>query len=109
MKLRNSIPVLVAIVRSCADILLFAAAYKWNVSRPSLLASGCGYYYCNSLVPALCLCRDTMDSSTTQKFWVDVQLRWGDYDSHDVEHYARAKFLDYITDNNYVLVVLQKE
>ena len=40
-----------------------------------------------------------MDSSTTRKYWVDVQLRWGDYDSHDVERYARAKFLDYTTDN----------
>lgn len=43
--------------------------------------------------------RDTMDSTTSQKYWVDVQLRWGDYDSHDVERYARAKFLDYTTDN----------
>ena len=53
---------------SCADVLLFAA-YKWNVSRPSLLADN----------------KDTMDATTTQKFWLDVQLRWGDYDSHDVE------------------------
>ena len=67
---------------SCADILLFAA-YKWNVSRPSLLADT----------------KDLMDNTTTQKYWVDVQLRWGDYDSHDVERYARAKFLDYTTDN----------
>lgn len=67
---------------SCADILLFAA-YKWNVSKPSLLADS----------------KDVMDSTTTQKFWLDVQLRWGDYDSHDVERYARAKFLDYTTDN----------
>ena len=43
--------------------------------------------------------RDTMDNTTTQKYWVDVQLRWGDYDSHDVERYTRAKFLDYTTDN----------
>jgi len=43
--------------------------------------------------------RDTMDNTTTQKYWIDVQLRWGDYDSHDVERYARAKFLDYTTDN----------
>ena len=43
--------------------------------------------------------RDTMDGSTTQKYWLDIQLRWGDYDSHDVERYARAKFLDYTTDN----------
>ena len=43
--------------------------------------------------------RDVMDATTTQKYWVDVQLRWGDYDSHDIERYARAKFLDYTTDN----------
>merc|ERR1712176_721075 len=67
---------------SCADVLLFAA-YKWNVSRPSLLADT----------------KDLMDNTTTQKYWIDVQLRWGDYDSHDVERYARAKFLDYTTDN----------
>lgn len=40
-----------------------------------------------------------MDNTTTQKYWLDIQLRWGDYDSHDVERYARAKFLDYTTDN----------
>lgn len=44
-------------------------------------------------------CRDVMDSTTTQKYWIDIQLRWGDYDSHDIERYARAKFLDYTTDN----------
>jgi pre-mRNA-processing factor 8 len=42
---------------SCADILLFAA-YKWNVSRPSLLADS----------------KDVMDSTTTQKYWLDVQV-----------------------------------
>ena len=67
---------------SCADILLFAS-YKWNVSKPSLLADT----------------KDTMDATTTQKFWLDIQLRWGDYDSHDIERYSRAKFLDYTTDN----------
>mmetsp|Transcript_28524 Transcript_28524/g.46221 ORF Transcript_28524/g.46221 Transcript_28524/m.46221 type:complete len:2342 (+) Transcript_28524:3-7028(+) len=66
---------------SCADILCFAA-YKWNVSKPSLLADT----------------KDTFDGSTTTKYWVDVQLRWGDYDSHDIERYARAKYLDYTTD-----------
>ncbi|GJY48061.1 pre-mRNA-processing-splicing factor 8A-like protein [Tanacetum coccineum] len=30
---------------------------------------------------------------------IDVQLRWGDYDSHDIERYTRAKFMDYTTDN----------
>ena len=67
---------------SCADILLFAA-YKWPVSKPSLMADT----------------NDQFDQKPTNKFWVDVQLRWGDYDSHDVERYVRAKFLDYTTDN----------
>lgn len=66
---------------SCADILLFAA-YKWQISKPSNIT-------------------DTKDSyeGTTSKYWLDVQLRWGDYDSHDIERYTRAKFLDYSTDN----------
>eukprot|EP01062_Namystynia_karyoxenos_P058492 TRINITY_DN50017_c0_g1_i1.p1 TRINITY_DN50017_c0_g1~~TRINITY_DN50017_c0_g1_i1.p1 ORF type:complete len:2366 (+),score=967.90 TRINITY_DN50017_c0_g1_i1:106-7098(+) len=67
---------------SCADILLFAS-YKWQVSKASLLADT----------------KDTFDGTTTTKYWCDVQLRWGDYDSHDIERYARAKFLDYTTDN----------
>jgi pre-mRNA-processing factor 8 len=67
---------------SCADILLLAA-YKWQVSKPSLLTDA----------------NDTFDAGTNNKYWIDVQLRWGDFDSHDVERYARAKFLDYTTDN----------
>eukprot|EP00742_Colponemidia_sp_Colp-10_P004444 GILJ01004744.1.p1 GENE.GILJ01004744.1~~GILJ01004744.1.p1 ORF type:complete len:2356 (+),score=385.23 GILJ01004744.1:375-7070(+) len=67
---------------SCADILLFAA-YKWQVSKPSLLTES----------------KDSFDGTTSTKYWLDVQLRWGDYDSHDIERYARAKFLDYTTDN----------
>jgi len=67
---------------SCADLVLFAA-YKWPVSKPSLL-------------------HDTKDEyigTTSNKYWLDVQLRWGDFDSHDIERYSRAKFLDYTTDN----------
>ena len=67
---------------SCADILLFAA-YKWQVSKPALLAEP----------------KDAYDGSTATKYWLDVQLRWGDYDSHDIERYTRAKILDYTTDN----------
>jgi len=66
---------------SCADILLLAA-YKWQVSKPSMLQDA----------------KDTYEGSTT-KYWIDVQLRWGDFDSHDIERYTRAKFLDYTTDN----------
>jgi len=67
---------------SCADIVLFAA-HKWNISKPSLLHDT----------------KDNFEGTTSSKFWIDVQLRWGDFDSHDVERYARAKFLDYSTDN----------
>ncbi|EAL70007.1 pre-mRNA processing factor 8 [Dictyostelium discoideum AX4] len=66
---------------SCADILL-RATHKWQVSRPSLLNDN----------------RDTYDNTTTQ-YWLDVQLKWGDFDSHDIERYSRAKFLDYTTDS----------
>merc|ERR1719506_1372039 len=67
---------------SCADVLLFAS-YKWAISKPSLLTEA----------------QDGFDGTTTTKYWIDVQLRWGDYDSHDIERYCRAKFLDYTTDN----------
>jgi pre-mRNA-processing factor 8 len=67
---------------SCADLVLFAA-YKWQTSKPSLLHDT----------------KDEYDGTTSNKFWLDVQLRWGDFDSHDIERYARAKYLDYTTDN----------
>ncbi|KAK5100481.1 pre-mRNA-splicing factor 8 [Lithohypha guttulata] len=67
---------------SCADILLFAS-HKWNVTRPSLLFDT----------------KDQIESTTTNKYWVDLQLRYGDYDSHDIERYVRAKYLDYTTDS----------
>ena len=67
---------------SCADILLFAA-YKWQMSKPSLMGEQ----------------KDVFDQKAANKYWIDVQLRWGDYDSHDIERYTRAKFLDYTTDN----------
>jgi pre-mRNA-processing factor 8 len=67
---------------SCADILLFAS-YKWPMSKPSLTGDA----------------KDAFDQKASNKFWLDVQLRWGDFDSHDIERYTRAKFLDYTTDN----------
>merc|ERR1719498_311006 len=67
---------------SCADILLFAA-FKWQIAKPSLLHDS----------------KDSYENTTSTRYWLDVQLRWGDYDSHDVERYARAKFLDYTTDS----------
>jgi pre-mRNA-processing factor 8 len=67
---------------SCADILLFAS-HKWNVTRPSHLYDT----------------KDVIEPNTTNKFWIDVQLRYGDYDSHDIDRYTRAKYLDYTTDS----------
>ncbi|KAK8076697.1 pre-mRNA-splicing factor spp42 [Apiospora phragmitis] len=67
---------------SCADILLFASN-KWNVTRPFLLYDT----------------KDVIEPTTTNKFWLDIQLRYGDYDSHDIERYTRAKYLDYTNDS----------
>lgn len=70
---------------STADILLTGVT-QWNCSKPSLLF-------------------DSDNQSTTIKsdqFWIDVQVRYGDYDSHDISRYARAKFLDYTTDTSSV-------
>ncbi|KAJ2612860.1 hypothetical protein H4S08_002516 [Coemansia sp. RSA 1365] len=67
---------------SAADITCFAS-YKWPVSTPSMLIDA----------------SDRMDAGTTQRYWVDVQLRWGDFDSHDIERYTRAKFLSYTSDS----------
>ena len=68
---------------SCADIVVFASN-RWQVSKPSLLHKN----------------EDDFDGTTTQKYWIDVQLKWGDYDQHDIERYSRMKFLDYTTDSN---------
>jgi pre-mRNA-processing factor 8 len=67
---------------SCADVLLFAS-FKWQISRPSLITDA----------------NDNYDGTTSTRYWIDVQLRWGDFDSHDIERYVRAKFLDYTTDS----------
>ena len=46
--------------------------------------------------------KDVLDGTTSNKYWIDVQLRWGDFDSHDIERYTRAKFLDYVSDHDQV-------
>jgi hypothetical protein len=69
---------------NCGDILLFAVL-KWNVSRPSLLPAD-SKFVMNST------------TTTTQKYWIDVHLRWDDYSSQDVKRYARAKY--YCTTDN---------
>ena len=68
--------------RSSADILLLPT-HNLNVTRPSILFDT----------------KDITEPTTTNKFWIDVQLRYGDYDSHDIERYVRAKYLDYTQDS----------
>lgn len=70
---------------SCADILLFMHN-KVEITKPSLLGDNKDNY-------------ETFKFSSN-KFWIDVQLKWGDYDSHDPDKDARRKFLDYTTDSN---------
>lgn len=67
---------------SCADVVL-TSNFRWNVTRPAHLNDQ--------------LDEETVNSSN--KFWIDVQLRYGDYDSHDILRYTRAKFLDYTSDS----------
>ncbi|QRW11574.1 pre-mRNA-processing-splicing factor 8 [Ceratobasidium sp. AG-Ba] len=43
-----------------------------NISRPSLVTDS----------------KDVLDGSTSNKYWIDVQLRWGDFDTHDIERYV---------------------
>lgn len=45
---------------SAADLVLFSSA-KWQISRPSLLADA----------------RDVFEGITSNKYWIDVQLRFG--------------------------------
>uniref|UniRef100_A0A8R7TPH0 Uncharacterized protein n=1 Tax=Triticum urartu TaxID=4572 RepID=A0A8R7TPH0_TRIUA len=65
---------------SCADVVF--AAHR-QMSKPSLVSES----------------KDVFDQKASNKHWIHVQPRWGDYDSHDIECYARAKFMDYMTDN----------
>ena len=72
---------------SCADIVL-RAAQKWKVTNPSHLVSS------NS--------RSDVELETVKpatKYWLDVQLRWGDFDTKDVDKYCKAKYLEYTSDD----------
>jgi len=66
---------------SCADIICFATS-KWLCSNCTILADNI----------------DMFNYRSSSKLWVDLQLRWGDYDSHDIERYVRTKFIEYTND-----------
>ncbi|KAL0237114.1 hypothetical protein PCE1_000511 [Barthelona sp. PCE] len=67
---------------SAADITL-NATYKWPFTEPMLMSDVVSTRF------------DTCESS---KFWIDVQLRWGDYDAHDISLFAKQQFLRYTHD-----------
>jgi pre-mRNA-processing factor 8 len=69
---------------SCADIVLYSIS-KWKIEFPSLLIKNISH---TKKKPIL----------YSDKFWFDIQLRWGDFDSHDIERYSRSKFLEYTSD-----------
>jgi pre-mRNA-processing factor 8 len=72
------------LTNSCADIVLQAAT-RWPVCKPSLLSHEA----------------DSFQDFTTNVFWIDVQLRWGDYDRHNIAQYAREKYFDYTKNSRY--------
>ncbi|AFP65263.1 splicing factor Prp8 (nucleomorph) [Chroomonas mesostigmatica CCMP1168] len=71
---------------SCADIVLFGRE-SWVVSAPTLMSFSKTEF-------------NLISFFQTNIFWLDIQLRWGNFDTHDIERYSREKFLDYSTDKN---------
>ena len=69
---------------SCADITLFSSNNTWDCSKPNLLDNE----------------MNTSVMIQSNKFWIDVQLKWGDFDQHNIDKYAQLKFLEYSNDNN---------
>lgn len=65
---------------SSPDVVLVSSA-RWPVSsKPSSLVDEIG---------------DQFTDLTSVKFFIDVQLRWGNYDQHNVSEYARKKFFEF--------------
>lgn len=60
---------------------------RWPMSKPSLLAES----------------KDIFDQKGDE-YWICLRLRWGAYDSHDIEHYTREKFMDYTLNSTGELV-----
>ena len=40
--------------------------------------------------------KDVLNGTTRNKYCINVQLWWGDFDTHDIERYTCTKFLDYV-------------
>jgi pre-mRNA-processing factor 8 len=68
---------------SSADIIL-QANRRWIVAKPTIITDENAVF---------------MESNVCTKYWIDVQLRWGDYDNHNIAIYARGKFNEYTRDS----------
>ncbi|EAN99773.1 PRP8 protein homologue, putative [Trypanosoma cruzi] len=65
---------------SAPDVVMVSNS-RWPVTaKPTVLSDEAG---------------DEYRSHLTSKFWIDVQLRWGNYDSHNIAEYTRKKFYEY--------------
>lgn len=79
-------------------------AYKMNSSSADIIvySNEEWKFYKPSLVTSLEISHKTSSYKLSNIYWVDVQLRWGDFDAHDIERYCRAKFFDYSENHNTV-------
>ncbi|KAG8345580.1 PRO8NT PrP8 N terminal domain [Trypanosoma vivax] len=65
---------------SAPDVIMVSTS-RWPVtSKPTVLSDEAG---------------DEYRAHSTAKFWFDIQLRWGNYDSHNIAEYARKRFYEY--------------
>ncbi|KAL1196538.1 Pre-mRNA-processing-splicing factor 8A [Cardamine amara subsp. amara] len=64
---------------SSSIILNLRHVCGWPISKPSLLAES----------------EDYSDGRYCSQYWIAVVLRWGDYDSHDIERYTREKYMTF--------------
>lgn len=69
---------------SAADATIYSNQV-WKCSKASSLSSTVEEY--NGVI------------NETSKIWVDVQLKYGDYDEHDIASYTKKKFVDYTSDS----------
>ena len=72
-------------------------SYKMNSSCADIVITG--HFKISLPINVTEALANANTNATITKMWVDVQLKWGDYDLHDIDRYARMKYLDYSSDN----------
>ncbi|KAL0429775.1 UNVERIFIED_CONTAM: Pre-processing-splicing factor 8A [Sesamum radiatum] len=58
-------------------------AHLWQKIHESVVMDLCQVAHVKTSLVAES--KDVFDQKASNKYWIDVQLRWGDYDSHDIE------------------------